>query len=154
MHPLWYIHKHGDPAIISPSSVTYPLWYIHKHGDPAIISSSSVTYPLWYIHKHGGPAIISPGSVTYPLWYIHKHGSRAIVSPCSSSSKHITHSPLSSVRTSSEKIDNLFTKLIHQQNDVQNQQNDMCVQQRVRSAWASAQSDQSLRCPHEETLGP
>ena len=22
------------------------------------------------------------------------------------------------------------------------------------SAWASAQSDQSLRCPHEETLGP
>ena len=31
-----------------------------------------------------------------------------------------------------------------------------CVyaQRRLRSAWASAQSDQSLRCPHEETLGP
>ena len=28
----------------------------------------------------------------------------------------------------------------------------MCTQQRLRSAWASAQSDQSLRCPHEETL--
>ena len=27
----------------------------------------------------------------------------------------------------------------------QNQQND-CAQQRLRSAWASAQSDQSLRC--------
>ena len=30
----------------------------------------------------------------------------------------------------------------------------MCAQQRLRSAWASAQSDQSLRCPHEESLGP
>ena len=27
-------------------------------------------------------------------------------------------------------------------------------QRRVRSAWASTQSDQSLRCPHEESLGP
>ena len=35
----------------------------------------------------------------------------------------------------------------------QNQQNE-CAQRRLRSAWASAQSDQSLRCPHEETLGP
>ena len=34
----------------------------------------------------------------------------------------------------------------------QNQQNDLCTQRRLRSAWASAQSDQSLRCPHEETL--
>ena len=30
----------------------------------------------------------------------------------------------------------------------------MCAQQRLRSAWASIQSDQSLRCPHEESLGP
>ena len=36
----------------------------------------------------------------------------------------------------------------------QNQQNGMCVQRRLRSAWASAQSDQGLRCPHEEILGP
>ena len=28
----------------------------------------------------------------------------------------------------------------------QNQQNGMCAQRRLRSAWASAQSDQSLRC--------
>ena len=35
-----------------------------------------------------------------------------------------------------------------------NQQNDLCAQQRLRSAWASAQSDQSLRCPSEESLGP
>ena len=27
-------------------------------------------------------------------------------------------------------------------------------QRRLRSAWASAQSDQSRRCPHEESLGP
>ena len=29
----------------------------------------------------------------------------------------------------------------------------LCAQRRLRSTWASAQSDQCLRCPHEETLG-
>ena len=33
-----------------------------------------------------------------------------------------------------------------------NQQNDFCAQRRLKSAWAPAQSDQSLRCPHEEIL--
>ena len=36
----------------------------------------------------------------------------------------------------------------------QNQQNGMCAQRRLRSACASAQYDQSLHCPHEESLGP
>ena len=36
----------------------------------------------------------------------------------------------------------------------QNQQNDLYAQWRLRSAWASTQSDYSLRHPHEETLGP
>ena len=37
----------------------------------------------------------------------------------------------------------------------QNLQNGMCTtQRRFRSAWASAQSDQSLRCPQEESLCP
>ena len=30
----------------------------------------------------------------------------------------------------------------------------VCAQRRFRSAWTSAQSDQSLRCPHEESWGP
>ena len=30
----------------------------------------------------------------------------------------------------------------------------LCTKQRLRSAWAFAHFDQSLRCPHEETLGP
>ena len=30
----------------------------------------------------------------------------------------------------------------------------LCAQRRLRSAWASAQSDQSLCCPHEESRGP
>ena len=30
----------------------------------------------------------------------------------------------------------------------------VCAQRRLRSAWAPAQSDQSLCCPHEETLDP
>ena len=29
----------------------------------------------------------------------------------------------------------------------------VCAQRRLRSAWASAQSDQSLHCPHEEKTG-
>ena len=28
----------------------------------------------------------------------------------------------------------------------------MCAQRRLRSPWASAQSDQSFRCPHDESL--
>ena len=35
----------------------------------------------------------------------------------------------------------------------QNQQNDVRPA-KIWLAWASAQSDQSLRCPHEESLGP
>ena len=35
-----------------------------------------------------------------------------------------------------------------------NQQNGMYAQWRLRSALASVQSDQSLRCQHEESLGP
>ena len=34
----------------------------------------------------------------------------------------------------------------------QNEQNGMCAQRRLRSAWASTQSDQNLRCPYEESL--
>ena len=30
----------------------------------------------------------------------------------------------------------------------------LCTQRRLRSAWVSAQSEQSLRWPHEETLDP
>ena len=36
----------------------------------------------------------------------------------------------------------------------QNQQDGMCAQRRLRSAWASAQADQRLCCPHEGSLGP
>ena len=36
----------------------------------------------------------------------------------------------------------------------QNQQSGMCSQRRLTSAWASAQSNQSLRCPPEEALSP
>ena len=36
----------------------------------------------------------------------------------------------------------------------QNQQNGMCIQRRLRSAWASTQSDQPCRCPHEESFDP
>ena len=41
----------------------------------------------------------------------------------------------------------------NQQNGMCAQRNGMCAQRRLRSAWASAQSDQSLRCLPEESLG-
>ena len=34
------------------------------------------------------------------------------------------------------------------------QQCGMCEQRRLRSAWASAQSDQNFRCPHGGSLEP
>ena len=36
----------------------------------------------------------------------------------------------------------------------QNQQSGLCAQRILPSAWASAPSDQSLRRPHEDSLGP
>ena len=43
-------------------------------------------------------------------------------------------------------------KIIIEPEHDKNQQNDLCTQWKLRSAWASAQSDQSLRCPPEECL--
>ena len=44
-----------------------------------------------------------------------------------------------------------------QQNELpheKKQRNDVWAERRLRSDWADAQADLSLRCPHEETLGP
>ena len=49
--------------------------------------------------------------------------------------------PRSKVRLNMSRLITKPTKLV-------------CAQRRLRSAWASAQSDQSLRCPQEESLGP
>ena len=38
--------------------------------------------------------------------------------------------------------------------NVRNRHSDLCAQRRLKSAYASAQSDQSLHCPHQETLHP
>ena len=53
----------------------------------------------------------------------------------------------------------LYTGLYHlyfePPHDKTNKMTDsLCTQRRLRSAWASAHSDQSPRCPHEESLGP
>ena len=56
---------------------------------------------------------------------------------------------------SSKKVFNLMnSKIWERATGQQNQQNDLCAQRRLKSGWASASSDQSLRCQHEETLGP
>ena len=41
---------------------------------------------------------------------------------------------------------------IHLSRQMTKQTKWLCVQRRLRSAWASAQSDQSLRCPRVETF--
>ena len=43
---------------------------------------------------------------------------------------------------------NMVSELYEPQHDK------LCAQRRLRSAWASAQSDQSIRCPHDESLDP
>ena len=42
----------------------------------------------------------------------------------------------------------------HLSRDMTKQTKWVCAKRRLRSAWASAHSDQSLRCPHEESLDP
>ena len=72
-----------------------------------------------------------------------------------------------SVEGEKAKIKNLYSRISHPAQDTirqrktntmdgikwaaawQNQQNDLCAQRRLRSAWASAQSDQSFRCSHD-----
>ena len=46
----------------------------------------------------------------------------------------------------------VFSEQFYLSHRTTKQQNDLSAQRRLRSAWASDQSDQSLRCPHEETL--
>ena len=48
----------------------------------------------------------------------------------------------------------LMVKIIEWVSAWQNQQIGICDQRRLRSAWASAQSDLSLRCPYKENFGP
>ena len=49
---------------------------------------------------------------------------------------------------------NLKNKEEKMSRDMTNPTKWVCDQRRLRSAWASTQSDQSLRCPHEESSGP
>ena len=46
------------------------------------------------------------------------------------------------------------TPMLHNWAATWQNQKRVCAQRRIRSAWASTQSDQSLRCLHEESLGP
>ena len=59
------------------------------------------------------------------------------------------------------RVDNEKVMLIIFSQENSNMSRDMtkptkrvCAQRRLKSAWVSAQSDQSLCCPHEESLGP
>ena len=52
-----------------------------------------------------------------------------------------------------EHIQDKNQTLLIRASSCQNQQNDLCAQRRLLSAWAPTQSDQGLRCPHEEILG-
>ena len=49
---------------------------------------------------------------------------------------------------------NSFNGVLNELQCEKNIPSDMCAQQRLGSACAYAQSDQSLYCPHEETLHP
>ena len=53
-----------------------------------------------------------------------------------------------------EKIRCIKESVVHLSRDMTKPAKWVCAQRRRRSAWVSAQSDQSLRYPQEETLGP
>ena len=65
---------------------------------------------------------------------------------------------LCQINKDSSKVKNQSDSLIllirHIAAAQQNQQSGLCAQRILPSAWASAPSDQSLRRPHEDSLGP
>ena len=69
----------------------------------------------------------------------------------------IFNSYLTAVRQllSENGSDNIFiTDLNNKSRDMTKPTKWLCAHRRLKSACASAQSDRSLRCPHEERLGP
>ena len=59
------------------------------------------------------------------------------------------------LRDASHKWVNVVLQLTHYlSRDMTKPTKWVCPQRRLRSDWAFAQSDQSLCCPHEESLGP
>ena len=69
-----------------------------------------------------------------------------IIPPRSETTKNLF--PLSSLPSYASVL------ILHVNHDMTKPTNWECAQRRLRSAWAFAQSDQSLRCPHEESFGP
>ena len=95
--------------------------------------------------------IITKGKQRRPVWSEPQRRLRHIcrVSPESSLFAHIIYGARGSAKLSHEIVQiNMKTWAW------QNHQHGLCAQRRLRSAWASAQSDWSLRCPQEERLGP
>ena len=65
-----------------------------------------------------------------------------------------THSQIISMCGQCYNMKWRYVKFIIETTSWQNQQSGICAQRRLRSTWTSTQSDQSLRCPPEESLGP
>ena len=60
------------------------------------------------------------------------------------------HCSLTNYREPKEATD----KELHLSRNMTKPRKWLCAQRRLRSTWASAQSDQILRCPHQESFGP
>ena len=99
------------------------------------------------------------GNIKHNVTYLICEIIRRSTSFCSErDSTHVWSSPISTSvtsLTSSCLVGSwFFMPSSEMSRDVTKPTKRVCAQRRLRSAWAFAQSDQILRCPHEESLGP
>ena len=88
--------------------------------------TNNLSFYKWFVLSHIEWQIVKFGLSTSPLTSKHEHNKISVILCMSHYLSHDMTKP---------------TKWV-------------CAQRRLRSAWASAQSDQSLRCLHKECLGP
>lgn len=96
--------KKNDKTIIQNFYFVHRVLKIKKQHLKTHFRTKNIVTRHLYIHSKKKKILKNYSfDYTYVLWYMQRQGSLAIVSPCVSSSKHMTHSPLSSFKTSSTK---------------------------------------------------
>ena len=120
--------------------------------------SKRVVLPTLYLQSHLG--LQMTGALKYkeselPSQPLQKPGAKTDLAELIQMN-YLGTSDLCQINKDSSKVKNQSDLLILLIRHIaqQNQQSGLCAQRILPSAWASAPSDQSLRRPHEDSLGP
>ena len=125
---------------------------MHRSGAPFTMSTPQMLIMMF--QKVGMWVSVNVGSDCISSWSLLIF--LLCLSVCLSAHQFVISVNLHSKFTLPAVIITTIVLVFHSYNEPEqdkNQQNDMCAQRILKSAWASAQSDQSLPCPHKENLG-